>query len=504
LIFKSLTTRVIVISISLLAFGISAFAYLNLKREQRQLIDSARESSRLLLNAVESSIYNSMRIGNTADVQTILEMVGNSHKLLAVRIFHPHGVILRSSNPLEVGKTARPDDYNLFISNRMEGIYNVAGEGDVLKMLKPIYNDEPCHACHGHKARIIGILNINYSLAETKQRMVDATKLFFFSTFAIIVFLSVTISVIMFRFVRKPLDMIAENMAKVEQGDLSVRMKPASQDEVGKLIASFDSMVDRLDVAKQELERFHFQQMERADRLASVGEMAAGIAHEIKNPLTGIAAAITIIKDDFTSEDPRREIVNEVLAQINRLDKTVNDLLYFGKPSQPELAYADINTILKKTLMFAGQHRGGINIEKRLELAENLPPVYVDPKQIQQVLLNLILNAVQAMQDGGTLTITSSAPVVEGDKWVRVTVEDTGPGIPQQILEKIFAPFFTTKAQGTGLGLAICQKLINQHNGTISVRSGDTKGTVFTVDLPAAELGEAIAQNDNSENDERA
>ncbi len=488
MIFKSLTTRVIVISISLLAFGISAFAYLNLKREQKQLIDSARESSRLLLNAIESSIYNSMRIGNTADVQTILEMVGNSHKLLAVRIFHPHGVILRSSHPIEVGKTVREDDYHLFISNKLEGISNVAGEGDVLKMLKPIYNDEPCHTCHGHKARVIGILNINYSLAETKQRMVDATKLFVISTLSIILFLSVTISLIMLKFVRKPLDMIAENMAKVEQGDLSVRMKPSGKDEVGRLISSFDSMVDRLDVAKQELEKYHFQQMERADRLASVGEMAAGIAHEIKNPLTGIAAAITIIKDDFSDDDPRREIVNEVLAQINRLDKTVNDLLYFGKPSQPELTYADLNSIVQKTLMFASQHRGGRNIEKKLELAENLPPIYVDPKQIQQVLLNLILNAVQAMQDGGILTITSSAPIVNGRQIVKVSVADTGPGIPPQILEKIFTPFFTTKAQGTGLGLAICHKLISQHKGVISVQSEDGKGTVFTIDLPATEI----------------
>jgi signal transduction histidine kinase len=301
---------------------------------------------------------------------------------------------------------------------------------------------------------------------------------------AIIAFLSLAISLDMLKFVKKPLLLMAENMARVEKGDLSVRMKPFGKDEIGRLVSSFDSMVDRLDTAKQELDRYHFQQMERADRLASIGEMAAGIAHEIKNPLTGIASAITIIKDDFSSSDPRNEIMKEVLEQINRLDKTANDLLFFGKPTQPDPAYTDINSTLGKTLMFASQHRGGKNIEKKLELQDNLPPVYVDAKQIQQVFLNLFLNAVQAMPDGGVLTVKSSLLQKECD-WVQVSIADTGKGIPPQILEKIFTPFFTTKAQGTGLGLAICHKLITQHGGTLTVASEDGKGTVFTVALPA-------------------
>jgi signal transduction histidine kinase len=226
--------------------------------------------------------------------------------------------------------------------------------------------------------------------------------------------------------------------------------------------------------------------MERADRLASVGEMAAGIAHEIKNPLTGIAAAITIIKDDFEPDDPRTEIINEVLEQIKRLDKTVNDLLFFGKPAQPEPTFTNLNSIVEKTLMFASQHRSGKNIEKKLELEETLPPVYVDPKQIQQVFLNLILNAMQAMQNGGVLTVGTSLVESDGKHWARVSIADTGPGIPAQLLSKIFTPFFTTKAQGTGLGLAICHKLVTQHGGELSVVSEDGVGTVFTVDLPVS------------------
>lgn len=484
MVFKSLTNRVIVISISLLVFGISIYTFLNLRREKIQLINSARESTDLLLQTIERSIYNSMRIGNTEDTQIILEMVGQNRNLLGVRIFHPHGIVLKSSHPDEVGKPVNDNDYQLFVNNRHEGIFKVPGHGDVLKMQKPIYNDEPCYSCHGHKVRIIGVLNVNYSLEETKQRIVDATKLFAFSTIAIIVFLSGSISVVMVRFVRKPLNRIVENMARVKGGDLSVRMKEERKDEIGQLISSFDSMVDNLDQAKKELEQYHFEQMERADRLASVGEMAAGIAHEIKNPLTGIAAAITIIKDDFEPDDPRTEIVNEVLEQVTRLDKTVNDLLFFGKPSQPEPTFTNINSIVEKTLMFASQHRSGKEIKKELKLDSSLPAVYVDSKQIQQVFLNLILNAFQAMQNGGMLAIGTSMVEAEGKQWARITIADSGPGIPPQILAKIFTPFFTTKAQGTGLGLAICHKLVTQHGGKIHVESKDGQGTVFTVELP--------------------
>ncbi|HEY5974186.1 MAG TPA: ATP-binding protein [Geobacteraceae bacterium] len=487
MIFKSLTSRVIVLSVSLLSFGISGFAMLNLQRERSQLVNSARESTDLLLQTIERSIYNSMRIGNTEDTQIILEMVGQNQKLLGVRIFHPHGIVLKSSQPAEVGKPVGNDDYQLYINNRKEGVTDLAGQGQVLRMFKPIYNDEQCHTCHGSKAKVIGVLNINYSLAETRKRMMQVTLLFAVSTIATIAFLALSISLVMFKFVKNPLNLLIESMAKVEQGDLSVRMEPLAKDEVGRLTCSFNSMIERLDTTKKELDQFHFHQMERADRLASVGEMAAGIAHEIKNPLTGIASAITIINEDFVPADPRKEILCEVLEQVKRLDKTVNDLLFFGKPTQPEPTYTDVNAALKKTLLFAAQHRGGkaSHIEKVLELQDALPPVYVDQKQIQQVFLNLILNAIQAMQEGGTLTVRSYAATHDNCQWVGVDIADTGPGIPSQILEKIFTPFFTTKAQGTGLGLAICHKLITQQGGVIRVASEDGHGTIFTIELPA-------------------
>ncbi|MDA8414232.1 MAG: ATP-binding protein [Desulfobacteraceae bacterium] len=501
--FKSLTTRVIVTTITLLASGIFMFATFNVRHQQSQLIDTARESAELLLHTVESSIYNTMHLGNVQDVGTILSMVGQHNQLVGVRIFHPHGIILRSSNASEVGRTVNANDYSLYQNPRNYGIFDLPPHGEVLSMVKPIYNDQACHICHGSKTRVIGVLNIDYSLRRTKAQMLEASHIFIASSIAITAFLAITILFILHNFVKKPLDRIMANMARVENGETNVHIDYHGKDEIGRLIDSFNSMVERLDVAKTELEQLHLQQLERADRLASIGEMAAGIAHEIKNPLAGISAALTIIKDDISTDDPRSMILGEVLQQVQRLDKTVNDLLFFGKPSLPELACIDINYILESTCKFASQHRSVANIDKHINLAPGLPTVYADGKQMQQVFLNLFLNAFQAMSAGGTLTITSGRVFRQDREYVTIDVADTGPGIPPQILEKIFTPFFTTKAQGTGLGLPICSKLVHLHNGDIRVTSDDRNGTVFTIELPACTTHEidALRRDDETQQD---
>jgi len=190
-------------------------------------------------------------------------------------------------------------------------------------------------------------------------------------------------------------------------------------------------------------------------------------------------------------DDPRGAILGEVVDQVKRLDKTVNDLLFFGKPSLPERTWVDINSILTTTLKFASQHRGGAKIEKNIQYQPDLPPVFADGKQMQQVFLNIFLNAYQAMTNGGVLGIVSSLVIRDGVPYVSVEISDTGTGIPAQILEKIFTPFYTTKAQGTGLGLPICSKLVKLHNGNIRVSSSDATGTIFTIELPTGHAGPA-------------
>ena len=487
---KSLITRVIILSILLLATGIGILTLFHIQREQAHLVNSTRESAELLLSTVEKSIFNSMRIGNSEDVQAILEMVGRNHRLTQVRIFHPDGTILKSAHPEEIGTRVDNSDLALFANNRRQGVFRVGGE-DVLGMVKPIVSDERCYLCHGVGRKVIGVLNLNFSLADTSQRLRESSRFFLLSTAIIVILLSAGISFILVRLVKRPMQEMAAKMAQVEQGDLSVRMESAAADEMGSLMRSFTSMVVNLDKAKRELEQFHFQQMERADRLASVGEMATGIAHEIKNPLAGISSAISVLAEDLQEDDCRREVFRQVLEQIARLDKTATDLLYFGRPGTPEFSYVDINGLIKKTLFFVSQHPEARNIHRIKELTRDLPPVWVDEKQIQQVLFNVIINAIQAMPNGGTLTIQTDAAQVDGQPRVRVLVMDTGKGIAKDELERIFVPFHTTKNQGTGLGLAICRQLISQHDGAIRVSSRLGEGTTFIIELPVAVLPSA-------------
>ncbi|WP_298039430.1 ATP-binding protein [uncultured Desulfuromonas sp.] len=481
--FKSLISRVIILNILLLTVGIGTFTLFHIRREQIHLIGATKESAELLLATVERAIFNSMRVGNSEDVQAILEMVGRSHSLTNVRIFHPDGTILKSARPHEIGGPVDSFDLALFQNQRAEGIFRVNGE-EVLGIVKPIVSDERCFLCHGIGRKVIGVLNLNFSLADTTRRLRDSSQFFMISTVFIIVLLSVGVSFILLRFLRSPISTIAARMAEVEAGDLSVRMNPRNDDEMGSLMRSFNSMVDNLEKAKQELERYHYRQMERADRLASVGEMSTGIAHEIKNPLAGISGAISVLANDFPESDPRRTIVHQVLEQIARLDKTATDLLHFGRPGKPEFSFADINAMVKKTLFFVSQHPEARNIHRVQELTRDLSSVWVDEKQIQQVLFNVIINAIQAMKGGGTLTIRTDSVQKEGKEFVRVFITDTAQGIPPEELEKIFIPFHTTKTQGTGLGLPICRQLLEQHGGSISVKSSVGEGTTFAIELP--------------------
>lgn len=487
MLYKSLIVRVILLNILLMAIGIGIFTLVNVRREQLHLIESNQETANLLLTTIEKSIFTAMQNGDSHQVQQTIELVGKSNRLLNLRIFHPDGTILKSANPHEIGRTVNPADYKVFRDGRSEGTFRVNGL-EALSIIRPILTDERCYLCHGVGRRVVGVLNMNFDLSDTIELLHESANVAFSSMLILISTFSVGVTFILLRFVRRPIQEMTAQMTKVENGDLSVRLAPRNRDEIGQLMGSFNSMVDNLEQSKIELEKYHFQQMERADRLAAVGEMSTGIAHEIKNPLACISGAISVLADDYEESDPRREIVSKVLEQINRLDKTASDLLAFGKPGKPEFTFVDSNELLKKTLFFVAQHPEARNVERVLELTRDLPPVWIDIKQIQQVFFNIIINAIQAMPDGGLLTLTTDRVKRDDNDIVRVSIHDTGKGIAPEALSKIFVPFFTTKTQGTGLGLPICRQLVEHNNGMIEVESLLNEGTTFSILLPAASL----------------
>jgi two-component system sensor histidine kinase AtoS len=221
-------------------------------------------------------------------------------------------------------------------------------------------------------------------------------------------------------------------------------------------------------------------QLIRADRLAAMGELTAGVAHEVRNPLGVIRASVQLLEDSRADEARIHEAAGVIKQEIDRLDRVIKALLDFGRPSKPTLVHADLNEVLDDVVLFTTRFasQSDVTIESRLE--PDLPRVLGDPDQLKQVFLNLVTNAVQAMErTGGTIIIET-----HGDRdYVEVTVSDDGPGISERDLPKVFDPFFTKRAEGTGLGLTIVHRIIDEHDGHIEVESGPG-GTVFTVTLP--------------------
>lgn len=223
-------------------------------------------------------------------------------------------------------------------------------------------------------------------------------------------------------------------------------------------------------------------QLIRADRLAAMGELTAGVAHEVRNPLGVIRASVQLL-EDAQCDAGRIEQAAEVIKQeIDRLDRVIKALLDFGRPSKPTLVHTDLNSVIEDVVLFTTRFASQSDVFIEQSLARDLPPVLGDPDQLKQVFLNLVTNAVQAMTSaGGTISI-ETRPVGE---YIEVRIVDNGPGIAARDLPKVFDPFFTKRAEGTGLGLTIVHRIIDEHDGHIEVVS-DSGGTIFTVTLPAA------------------
>lgn len=237
-----------------------------------------------------------------------------------------------------------------------------------------------------------------------------------------------------------------------------------------------------------------YERMKERDRLAALGEMAAGLAHEIRNPLGAIKGAVQILDPRAVPED-EGELVGVILDEVDRLDSVVTQFLEYARPLRSAFAPADVNDVIGRTVKLLAGYGLPDTIEVRQDLEDNLPPVNCDADQLKQVFINLALNAGQAMPDGGTLTITTrrprtgewrlhdDGPRYAGDQ-VEIRFSDTGAGISEEVRQHIFIPFYTTKEKGSGLGLAICQRIVKNHGGTIEVRSRPGDGTQFVLRLP--------------------
>ncbi|MFC1855238.1 ATP-binding protein [Thermodesulfobacteriota bacterium] len=285
---------------------------------------------------------------------------------------------------------------------------------------------------------------------------------------------------------QKYLEILIFNLVALITGILSEReqqQKNKYQDTAKKLKESYEKL------KKQSKEMIEIEeQLRRADKLTILGQISAELAHEIRNPLAAIIGTADIIKRNSNTEDKKYEFVEILVKETDRLNNVLNNILNFTSGDSDGSLPSDINELIKDAMQLFTLPFMKKKINVSLNLQDNLPMVNLEPEQFRQVLLNIMLNASQAMPNGGTFTITTEAPPNDDDKnivdHVNVLLADTGIGIEKKDMEKLFTPFYSSKDEGTGLGLSISQKIIEKFDGNISVESALNEGTSFIINLP--------------------
>ncbi|RKX28637.1 MAG: hypothetical protein DRP47_03855 [Candidatus Zixiibacteriota bacterium] len=329
--------------------------------------------------------------------------------------------------------------------------------------------------------RIIGILGVGV----LEEAFVHDRKLAMWLFLGVVIFMTVIsllLLTLMTRTVLRPIGRIIKMSDKVVAGDLSARVNMRLPGEMGMLCLAIDQMADAVAQREEALAEATRRKIGQSEKMASIGRMSAGIAHEINNPLTGLLTFEHLLKNEGGLSDKGKEYLEIMYNETSRMREIVMGLLNFSRESSPDMKLLDINEVIRQWLKSPCSQKEFKNITTEKKLAEGLSKVNGDANQLQQVLTNLCFNACESMPEGGILSISTS----EENGKVLISVADTGCGIKEEDLEMIFEPFFTTKSvgKGTGLGLSVSYGIVRKHGGIMKVESEEGKGTTFTITLP--------------------
>jgi signal transduction histidine kinase len=445
---------------------------------------------------IKSGIIALMLQGNCAAIGSFLRShTTTSTRIETLRLFDPKNRLIKNSIlESEVGQSLSDHNYNMYMEHKTSDSHldehKDTGETYLTRFVT-IENVQECHKCHGKKSDPLGVLEIKYTITgslATVDRVIYNQLIFFVLS---VVLFSLLFSYIVFRLIDEPLKRMMETIRDIEQGDLSKKVDIKSNDIIGMLSSKFNNMVTSIREAKDALQNVHKTQMKRASQLALIGEIASGIAHEIKNPLACMSGALQVIQGDMDDNNEHKPIIKEVLSQVSRLDGTVKRILEFAKPAKMQKTLVDVHDLIEEMVFFINQYARRNAIEVKLSHGEGIKTIHADGRVLKQVLLNICMNGIEAMRENGVLHIVTAMRIksVAGreKEVVEIRITDTGSGISQENIKMIFNPFFTTKEKGTGLGLSISLQIIEDHDGFIEVESVAGEGTTFKIDLPACE-----------------
>jgi hypothetical protein len=486
---SSLKLKLILLVVLILGLTVGIAPWSAIETQEHQLLLGSREHLQMLQEVVETLVAN-MLVGNHQAIQNLLEAIGTHRDIKTARIFDTGGLVYFSSQRAEVGTRLSATEVQRYQGMADPVTLTREGQDIAQMMIQPVFNRPQCFGCHRAEQKVLGMLQLGVSLNELRQQVAALRRSAFVATLISLGVVVLGVWLALTLLVDQPLQRLVTVMGRAERGDLSVRAAVSNSDELGQLARHFNDMIAKLHAAQGELERYHQEQLARADRLATIGEMAAAMAHEIRNPLTGISGVLSVLSRDFSPDDSRREIVSQTRLLIERLNNTVEDVLHYSRPSSPQLQAVKLDDIIDRSLSLAEGEakKAGIQIVKQPATGANgssSVTVSADPHQIQQVVLNLILNAIQASTAGGQIAVRTRVAADNGGlTGAVIEIEDHGRGMTPEEAAQAFQPFFSTKAHGTGLGLSIARQIVEQHHGRISVRSTPGLGTCVQVELP--------------------
>lgn len=498
-------------SITVIVIIVAAVSGLvNVKTEEQQLLNTMILGADQLSKGITSATWHAMLDDHRETAYQVMQTIAEKQGIDRIRMYNRFGQAMYTTR---TGDRSQP---LADLASHVRISYGPAGVRR-LEMLTPIYNERSCSQaeCHAHPAgvKVLGVLDLSLNLESVDREVAGMKARVLVVTGVEITLISLFIIFFTRRFLSRPIGRLMEGIKAVSQMELDEPLKiVSSSEELDELARSFDLMRERLRTAMAEINQFtqkleskveqRTEQLKAAqkklvqsDRLASLGQLSASVAHEINNPVSGVLNLAMLmqrmLKEDGVPQErlPEfRKYLGQVVSETGRVGRIVSDLLAFSRRGKPQRAPADLNRIVRMTLSLV-QHKLKLsNVGVGVTLREDLPAVPCDSSQIQQVVLNLVLNAAEATQGKGVDKRPGEVRIetyaAEGMVWL--TVADNGEGIPPENLARIFDPFFTTKSdgKGVGLGLAVSYGIIQAHGGDIEVKSKVGEGSTFYVSLP--------------------
>ena len=481
--FKTIKYKFIFSTITLILIGVGIPSVFLINQFKENFEQRSKLMIKTTIDVVLQGMYDKMMRSDKKDVQNIINEISQNESVDNIRVFNESGKILYASDAEEIGKSMSDiaahhmDDINLFGSN----ISRLTDLG-VYSATEPVNNKPQCQQCHG-EGKILAYLDIDTNLTQAENYFQTGSVHFIFLAIVIIIVLFIIFYAVFNHLINKPLIRFNEAMDKVEKGEPDARLPAKKKDEIGTLEDHFNRMVNKLQLSQNQIEELHFEQLRHADKLVTLGELAAEMAHEINNPAAIIMSRADYLQMESENNNPLtnyKEDLSVIVNQIERVSKITQNILKYSKKLPKNFDKIELIQIINESINILEPRLKKYKIKLIKDFKFDKVYIFGDAVQIEQVITNLVNNGVDAIGENGEMNIQ----VLKTEKQQgQIIISDTGEGIEEHIRDKIFSPFFTTKTgnKGTGLGLYIVKNICKNHNAEIECDSEPGKGTKFII-----------------------